>query len=167
MPCFKAMITDVITARPEQTVKEALQLLQDNQIRGFPVINDKNEVVGMFSFRLLLLAAMPVSATLDDEFLHHKHLDMNLAYSSGQAPLLAKRLRAALPKKLEDVMRKDIKPLEKDTPLGEGLRRLLEGVGPLPIVEKGTKILAGVVTTQSALKSLMEIDTNNSNTNQE
>ena len=43
------MTTKLITFRPEQSVEEVIQSLIKNRISGAPVVNDKNELVGMIS----------------------------------------------------------------------------------------------------------------------
>jgi len=160
MPCSDAMITEVITARPDQTVEEAMHILEDNDIRGFPVVNENNQVLGVFNFANLLLAVMPTSVTLDDDFMHHKHLKLSLDYSSGQAPWLASRLSKIMPKKLEEIMSGTANTVNAETALGEGVRRLLECGSPLPVVEKGTNVLVGIITSQSTLATIMKIKDN-------
>ncbi|MDE3743616.1 CBS domain-containing protein [Maribacter polysaccharolyticus] len=43
------MTTKLITFRPEQSVEEVIDALLGNKISGGPVVNDKNELVGMIS----------------------------------------------------------------------------------------------------------------------
>ena len=43
------MTRDLITFRPEQTVEEVMQSLIKNRISGAPVVNEKNELIGMIS----------------------------------------------------------------------------------------------------------------------
>ncbi len=43
------MTTKLITFKPEQSVEEVIQSLIKNRISGAPVVNDKNELVGMIS----------------------------------------------------------------------------------------------------------------------
>ncbi|GJL84770.1 MAG: hypothetical protein DHS20C02_05450 [Micavibrio sp.] len=160
MPCSDAMITDVVTARPDQTVEEALHILQERDIRGFPVVNENNQVLGVFNFATLLLAVLPMSVSLDDDFMHHKHLKLSLDYTSGQAPWLADRLSKVLPKKLEEVMTGEARAVHPETPLGEGARRLLEYGSPLPVAEKGTNVLVGIITSQSTLSAIIGIKDN-------
>lgn len=45
----KHMSKNIIAFRPEQTIPEVIQLLIANKISGGPVVNQKNEVVGIIS----------------------------------------------------------------------------------------------------------------------
>lgn len=43
------MTTKLITFRPEQSVEEVIETLIKNRISGGPVVNDKNELIGIIS----------------------------------------------------------------------------------------------------------------------
>lgn len=43
------MITKVFTVKPSDTVKELLDILNSNRIGGVPVVDDKDQLVGMVS----------------------------------------------------------------------------------------------------------------------
>jgi len=43
------MSTELITFRPEQSMEEAVDSLINQRISGGPVVNDKNELIGMIS----------------------------------------------------------------------------------------------------------------------
>jgi len=43
------MTKNLITFRPEQSIEEAIDSLINNKISGGPVVNDKNELVGIIS----------------------------------------------------------------------------------------------------------------------
>ncbi len=45
------MIQDPITLKPDQTVGEANRLMERYQISGFPIVNDKNELIGILTNR--------------------------------------------------------------------------------------------------------------------
>ncbi len=45
------MIQDPITLKPDQTVGEAIRLMERYQISGFPIVNDKNELIGILTNR--------------------------------------------------------------------------------------------------------------------
>ncbi|MEI6866027.1 CBS domain-containing protein [Flavicella sp.] len=45
----KYMTTKLITFKPEQSVLEVMELLIKNKISGGPVVNDKNELLGIIS----------------------------------------------------------------------------------------------------------------------
>jgi len=43
------MATDLITFHPDQSIKDAMNILLDNKISGAPVLNDRRELVGILS----------------------------------------------------------------------------------------------------------------------
>ncbi|MFD2567051.1 CBS domain-containing protein [Pseudotenacibaculum haliotis] len=43
------MTTKLITFRPEQTIQEVIETLIKNRISGGPVVNEKNELIGIIS----------------------------------------------------------------------------------------------------------------------
>lgn len=45
------MIMDPVTMRVTDTVKDALRLMKENRIGGIPVVNDKNELIGIVTNR--------------------------------------------------------------------------------------------------------------------
>ncbi|MBL1146716.1 MAG: CBS domain-containing protein [Pseudomonadota bacterium] len=158
MPCQDAMITDVITARPDQTVAEVLAIFYKNQIRAVPVVDEQNRVVGLFNFTHLMENILPVPPAGDDEKLGRmKNMEISLDYFSDTSPWVAKRLSHELPKKLADVMIKNIHMVHPETPLSEGIRLLVKYGSPLPVVKDDNKELSGLISSQTALAALYKI----------
>jgi CBS domain-containing protein len=50
------MTTKVITARPDETIKEVILRLRTNKISGLPVINSSKKIVGVFSESDVMMA---------------------------------------------------------------------------------------------------------------
>lgn len=64
------MIQNPVTLRPEQTVAEANRLMERYQISGFPIVNDKKELIGILTNRDLRFEPdgnMKVSALMTKE----------------------------------------------------------------------------------------------------
>ncbi|MCB9989030.1 MAG: CBS domain-containing protein [Rhodospirillales bacterium] len=157
MPCRDAMITEVISARPEQTVADALALFDKHGIRAVPVVNEKNEVIGVFNFMHLLTNILPVPVTFDGGLTRLKNMDISLDFVSGTSPWVAKRLELILPKKLEDVMIKNPRTVRPETSLREGIRLMVKYGSPLPVVSDDNNTMAGIISSQTAIKSLLRI----------
>lgn len=49
IPIKSIMTTNVLTVTPQTPIHEALNILVKNKISGLPVVNDKNEVIGILS----------------------------------------------------------------------------------------------------------------------
>jgi IMP dehydrogenase len=50
------IIRDVITVNPEKTVEELLKLMEDHNIKGFPVVEKEDQLVGIVTWRDVRLA---------------------------------------------------------------------------------------------------------------
>ncbi len=159
MPCRDAMTVDVITASPEQTVADAMNLFHKHNIRSVPIVDENNVVIGVFSFSHLLRELLPASVTLDDETMHGHHMSINLDHIPEGASWVAKRLKLYLPEKLEEIMIKAPKTVRPETRLSEGIRLLVKYGSPLPVVKDNDNELVGVISSQNILKSLQEITT--------
>ncbi|HOO81268.1 MAG TPA: CBS domain-containing protein [Alphaproteobacteria bacterium] len=158
MPCNDAMIEDVVTARPNQTVSEVLELFSKYNIRSVPIVDENRSVVGLFSFSHLLYSLLPVPATLGDHMMRLKHMDISLDHLLGASPWVAKRLNIILPKTMEEVMLKNPVCVRVDSPIREGIRLMVKYDSPLPVVEdEKNRKLVGLISSQSVLGVLTEI----------
>jgi IMP dehydrogenase len=50
------IIRDVITVNPDNTVEELLKLMEEHNIKGFPVVEDEDKLVGIITWRDVRLA---------------------------------------------------------------------------------------------------------------
>ncbi len=151
MPCQIAMITDVVTVKPEMSVEDALHLLEEKRIRAVPVVDDNHRLVGMFSFKQLLNKLLPVSATMEDGL-------QRLNFVIGTAPAVAKKLRKIKGDKVENHLNtEDVVVLHPETPTWETLRLIVRHGSPLPIITPSDGRLVGLLTEQSLLESLESI----------
>ncbi|NCO03141.1 MAG: CBS domain-containing protein [Alphaproteobacteria bacterium] len=146
-PCSDAMIKDVITIRPDNTVEEAIVIFENAGIRSLPVVNDKGKLVGLFGLRHVLLNLLPKSVTMDDGV---RRLDFIL----DAAPGIAKRLKKTLPLKVEEIMDKNPTALERDTSMWEAVRVMALHGSPLSIIDPKTGDFVGMISRQTLLKDL-------------
>lgn len=149
MPCHGAIIDlkDVVTIKPDITIEDAMKLLNKKKLRAFPVIDDENKLVGMFSTRILLRHLLPVSVTMQDGL---QRLDFIL----GAAPSIGKRLAKIKKEKVADYVHKNPVVLYEDTAMWEAVRLLTEYRSPMPVVDRETGKLTGLISDQSMLELL-------------
>ncbi len=146
MSCNAAMIElkDVVIAKSDLTVGEIVSLLEENNLRAVPVVDDNNKLLGMFSTRILLRNLLPASVTMQDGL-------QRLNFVIGAAPSLARLLS----KINKDLILDHIDPnpvvLHLDTPMWEIIRLLTEHGSPLPVVNKADGTLEGLISDQSIL----------------
>lgn len=159
MPCKDAMITEVISVYPDQTVGEALALFEKHKIRTVPVIDEKQHLVGLFTFASLLDELLPIT-DFDDEdeniSRQFKHLDISLDFLAETSQWVARRLELVMVKKVSDLIEDDeIRFVSPEAPIREGMRLLVKYGSPLPVVEKDR--LVGLISSQTVVKTLMKI----------
>lgn len=164
MTCAKAMFTDFVSASPEQTVADALKLLEQHGVRAMPILDAEGAMVGEFHFRVLLAHLLPITGEVDLMGMGNASgglLDHNLKLSSlvggGSEMTCADRLKALMAVPLQEVMDPDFVLTHPETSLLECIRLLVKHRGPLGVVEKGEKKVIGLVTVQSTMGALETI----------
>jgi CBS domain-containing protein len=155
MFCRHALVPQVITAAPDQTIADALALLEQHGIRALPIVDAANTLLGYFSFDDVLSQLLPGPVTVE----HHGLMDANLRldYLVDTEDLVAKRLGELLPVKLREVMEQDLNVVHPETPLWEGIRQLFQHGSPIPVVDEATGQLLGLLSVQSALCELAKL----------
>lgn len=148
MACESAMITEVITAHPDETVETVLNRLSEHSLRCVPVIDDNGILVGLFCLKKVLENLLPVSVTMPDGL-------QRLNFIVGATPGIAKRLYKLKPKKISDIMDQDVYVVHPETETWEGIRLMVTYGSPIPVVEKETGKLCGLISEQS---SIIEMD---------
>jgi len=154
MTCATAMTNTIVSVRDEQTIGDALQLLDRHSIRTLPVITAEGELVGRVDFAAVLSNLLPGPLMVDS---HGDRFSLRLDYIVDEKSELdvAKHLRELLPIKISEVMDREPKMVHRDTPLWEGIRLLVQHGSPIAVVEEGSHNLVGLVSLQSAIRELM------------
>ncbi|WP_313952033.1 CBS domain-containing protein [Accumulibacter sp.] len=149
------MITNVISAGPQQTVGDALELFTKHRIRAIPIVDGEGRLVGRFALKGILSRLLPAALTVD----HHDLMDIRLRldYLLNATPDVARHLRDLLPVKIAELMDSEVHVVHLDTPLWEGIRLLVQHGSPIPVVEEQSHKLLGLVSIQAATGRLMEL----------
>ena len=114
------MSTDLITLRPESTVADARSLMQSNRIHHLPVIDGKDNLVGLVTFTNVLAAT--------DSFLRDPENRIH-----------------ATDLQVKDIMVTDIATIDEHASLRQAAMFIEKHqIGCLPIVTKGK--LRGIIT---------------------
>jgi CBS domain-containing protein len=156
------MITDVITAKGDQTVADALVLFEEHKITSVPVVHENNLVIGVFSFNHLLTNILPMNFTRGNgarggPLARLDHLNISLDSLSETKPWVAKRLILEMPKLLKDTMIRSPTFVRPETPLREGIRMLVKYGSPLVVVGDDDQTLEGLITYQKTLHALNQL----------
>lgn len=153
MPCKDAIIENVVTVSESRTVAEAMEMFREHNIRALPVVDGKGAFLGIFNVEDLLARLLP--APLDFE--ENRGIDLRLDAFIGASPDLSRHLSAILPLKVSEIMSRDIPHVSPETSLWEGIRCLVRNHGrPVPVLQEGSHILVGLVSSQSTIHALLE-----------
>ncbi len=150
MTIENALFTDVISVKPDDTVKVALILMDKHSVRAVPVVDENGDYIGMFSTHQLMKKLLPQIAVTDDSL-------PTLDFIQKAAPQIAQRLRELEPQKMGDLVDTQIPPITVEIPHTEAMMRLVRYGSPVPVVYKGTKRFHGLLTEQSMLSELQQI----------
>lgn len=134
MDVSSIMTTTVVTVKPDATVGDALRLLDDQFIRHLPVVEGAR-LVGVISDRDLREYRLPLMEEVD-------HPD---------------RADALMNTPVSEVMNTTLVTLEPTETLRTAIDLILEyGIGALPVVDRDTEELVGIVSYVDILKELRE-----------
>lgn len=145
------MTRQVITVREDDSVADAVAVLQAHQIAGAPVLNEQGQVVGVVSEADIIKLLdtfrwyQPLLSTLD--FLH--------LYESKPQDLQAD-IEKASQRKVQEIMSKEPETVLPETLIDDAAQIMyVTGYNRLPVVDRsGT--LVGIVTRADIIASLYE-----------
>jgi CBS domain-containing protein len=144
------MTKDVITARPEEKVENAVRMLLDNKISGIPVVDENNHVIGIITEKDLMIKAtelrVPFYLTLFDSIIF---LENPIRFNNDLKKYTATDVKEAMTEKVYSV--------EEDTPVTEVVAMMQKRkVNRVPVLRHGK--LIGIISRNDILKALVERD---------
>lgn len=136
------MTKDVVTIAGDQPTSEAIRLMREHEIRHLPVVDSDNSLVGMLSDRDVLRHLPPSdSVSQPDET------------AGFRDALFDTENDVALRQTVQTIMSREANPVSPDMLLTDALTALKsDDVCGLPVVEKSSSQLCGILTTSDVLK---------------
>jgi len=129
------MTRDVFPLKMDQTLNVVRLLMRTVRVRHVPILNDREEFVGLLSHRDLL--AYSISKLADIDPLEQREIDRHIL--------------------IRDVMRTNIATTTADTPLTAALKMMLENkFGCLPVVDE-KKHLIGIITDEDVIRLAIKL----------
>ncbi|MDY7078884.1 MAG: CBS and ACT domain-containing protein [Chloroflexota bacterium] len=123
-----------ITVTEDTSVDKALQLMREEKVRRFPVVDKHGKLVGIVSEKDLLYASPSPATTL----------------SVYEIPYLLSKI------KMHNLMTKEVIAVSEDTPLEEAARIMADNkIGGLPVTRDGK--LVGIITETDMFKLFLEL----------
>jgi CBS domain-containing protein len=140
------MQPEVITVRPEASVRELADLLAEKKVSGVPVVDEEQHVVGVVTEGDIIL---------QDADLHFPHyvqfLDGVIYLESVRA--FEERFRKAFGARVRDIMSTDVITVGPDAPVREVATLMADReVNRVPVVEGGR--LVGIITRHDVVKAI-------------
>jgi CBS domain-containing protein len=140
------MVTDVVTVKPEMGVKEFAELLREKDVGGAPVVNDKDELIGIVSEGDLM------SLDADLHFPHYIQFLDSVIYLES-AKKFEERLKKALAATVGEIMTTNVDTVRRDDLVRKAATLMADhGFDRVP-VEEGGKVV-GIVGRREVLKAL-------------
>jgi len=121
----RLMSTEVVTVNPDATILGAVKVLVKQNITGLPVVDKENRLMGIVSEKDLLRLVYSLKTKL---------------YDSGDSPKI-----------VEDVMTKDVVTFDKDDPISEVIKCLMDSDFRRVPILSGDK-LVGIVSRKDLLE---------------
>ena len=128
------MSSPVITVKPDLPIQDALNLMRQEHVRRFPVVNERGHLVGIVSERDLLHAS-PSDVT---------------SLSIWEINYLLSKIT------VKTIMTRDVITITEDTPLEDAARIMADNkIGGLPILRNDD--LVGIITETDLFRIFLEL----------
>jgi CBS domain-containing protein len=137
------MTKKVISLKPDDNAKEALDILLKMHISGLPVIDDKGSLQGMFTEKEILVKVLP------------SYMDKVGPFVYDENPKTVKLKAHELSNmKVKDVMRHEVVTVNEDTVVCEVAHLILtKKARRLPVLNQENKVV-GIVAREDVVKAL-------------
>lgn len=130
------------------TVASAARLILGHHLRHLPVVNEEGIYLGTFGIFSLLSLTLPKVATIDAGLNH-------MPFTAHRLADLQERLRQVAQEPVLNCLRQDVEVVYPDTPLMEAVLLLLRNRVALPVVERETRRLLGIISSWDALQRIV------------
>lgn len=134
---------NVITLRENTTYEEAAKILHDSEISGAPVLDEKNDLVGILSEKDLLKVLFPYYASFSTN--PESYLDFEEREN---------KIKEVRDKPISNFMAKKVISVDPETPIIKAAGTMLaRGFHLLPVVENGK--LIGIVSRENIYRAIL------------
>jgi CBS domain-containing protein len=148
MTVAKIMNPKPIVLNSSETVRDAIRRMMEKKVRSFPVVDGDGRYLGMFSLHRVLGMLLPRVATMDEE------REMDLSFISDTVEHLKEKLADIGNDSVSGFMERDRKVAHPDTPLVEGVLLLYRLGANIPVVERDSGRLAGLLSPWEVLNQV-------------
>jgi len=139
MNASEAMDPNPTTLSPDDTIQCAADYIMTNRYRNLPVVDKNFCYIGMFGVNCLLKQVIPSAVFLPKGL-------KNVSFIHESFEDLYKRFAEVKDQPISMCMSKEIIPVYPDTPLTETMMQLYNTRSSIPVVEKGSCKLLGMIS---------------------
>ncbi len=151
MPARIFMETKPVTLHPSDTIRDAAQSLMEHRYRTLPVVDDDGRFLGIISVNCLLHLVLPKAATM------RRGLE-TMPYVTTSLDKLRNELKKVIDQPVTICLGEEVKVVHPDTSTVETLLTLYKTRKSLPVVDKETGRLEGVISYFDVGSKIMEED---------
>jgi CBS domain-containing protein len=138
-----------VTLRADDTVADAVAAMRDSHHKSIPVIDGKGHYIGLFNFHTLLGLLLPKVATVESGL-------KDLAFASDMLDSLKEKLTGVLGRPVKDYLEKEATRIHPDMPMMEAVLMLYRANNTLPVVDRDSGQLVGMLSPWDVLNCLEE-----------
>lgn len=143
------MNKNVVSLSMNDTFGSAYRLLTERRIRSLPVVDEQGVYKGMFDLYDVWRVLLPKAATLDADSVR------DLAFMTGSEDQLREKLRLAADRPIRQFLDDERAPsIPGDAPVKEAILLLHRHGGNLPVVDRQSRKLLGIVSAWEILATL-------------
>ena len=140
-----------VVLRTNDTIEHGARQVMAKQRRSLPVVDDEGRFKGMLTVNCLLYLCLPQSATADGGL-------TSVSFVQTSLDELRERLKEKMDKPVTICLKKkeDVIAVHPDTPILETLLALYKAKANLPVVEKGSGRLVGMISYYNVGAKILE-----------
>ncbi|MEN8132249.1 MAG: CBS domain-containing protein [Pseudomonadota bacterium] len=146
------MNSNPTTLRPTDTIGMAAAKIMEEHLRSLPVVDENGRFLGVISVSCLLFLVLPKIATMQKE----KYPLDSMPYVTSTMDDLRRRLKKAIDYPVTICLKEGVKVVHPDTPIVEMLLTLYKTKANLPVVERQSGRLAGMISYYDVGKEIMK-----------
>jgi CBS-domain-containing membrane protein len=139
MSCDTIMARDPVFIRESETIGHAARQIIDHHYINLPVVDAKGRLVGLFGIYDLLALLVPRVAVIGN-------LLPNLRFIDEDPGELHRKFAAIKDSPVKRAVNREAVSVHPDTPLAEAIRLFCRNHTTLPVVERETGILVGMIS---------------------
>lgn len=149
MTCAEIMTPNPITVGENEPLENAVAILRDNRFRSVPVIDANGKMVGQFGIHALLRLLVPKVATM-------RFGIPRLPFVTDDTEDLKRRLSDQYQRPVKRFVETEYIIVHPDTPLTRVVLGLYHCHDNLPVVDRETKKLIGIVSYWDIVGRLLD-----------